>query len=300
MKKAALDFLFGLVGFIAVLAVSVLTREHQDIRSFALATFIAFFGVSFYRAKARAQGSWVTAVRVAFGGILPVVTMNWLGIAFTGRPFFYSFLLLSVCATVLGVWIKRLNSQGQLKYAATAGILSVTGLLVVVFIGIPRWIENNAYRTVDREIEPFAIKTLDGNKVSSEDWKGRVVVLSFWATWCTPCQAELPEIANVQAKFRRDSGVLIVAVNSGNHDETPAKAQEFLKRRKLVLNTAIDSSGVASNEDSWGPAAKSLGVEALPALYVFDRSGRLRIIHVGYDPSEDLADSLARRIEQLR
>jgi hypothetical protein len=66
-----------------------------------------------------------------------------------------------------------------------------------------------------------------------------------------------------------------------------------------MLNPAIDSFGVTPDEDSWGPAAKSLGVTSLPALYILDRSGRLRIIHLGYDSSEQLSKSLSRRIDEL-
>jgi hypothetical protein len=76
--------------------------------------------------------------------------------------------------------------------------------------------------------------------------------------------------------------VLIFALNPGNHGETPAKAQAYLTERKLMLDPAIESFG------SWGPAAKSLSVTSLPALYILDRSGRLRVIHLGYDSSEHL------------
>jgi hypothetical protein len=60
-----------------------------------------------------------------------------------------------------------------------------------------------------------------------------------------------------------------------------------------------NSFGVAPDEDSWGPAAKSLGVTSLPALYILDRSSRVRIIHLGYDSSEQLSKSLSRRIDEL-
>ena len=160
-------------------------------------------------------------------------------------------------------------------------------------------IESSAYRSVNQQIAPFYTETLNGTKLSSEDWKGHIVVLSFWATWCTPCQAELPEIAALQAKYHDNPSVLIFALNSGNHGETPAKAQAYLNKRQLMLRPAIDSYGVAPDEDSWGPAAKSLSVTSLPALYILDRTGSLRVIHLGYDSSEHLADSLSYQINRL-
>jgi thiol-disulfide isomerase/thioredoxin len=299
MGRAVLDLVWGFIAFAAILAVSVLTRQHQDIRSFVLATCVAFFAAAFQRAKARRGRLWLTALLVALGGIAPVVTMNRFGIAFTARPFIVSFLLMSVCAVVLGVGIRWLNARAGTRYAATLGCLSIIAVLAAVFVAIPHWIESGAYRNVNQEITPFYTETLTGKNLSSEDWKGHVVVLSFWATWCTPCQAELPEIAALQAKYHDNPNVLIFALNSGNHGETPAKAQVYLTKRRLMLNPAIDSFGVAPDEDSWGPAAKSLGVKSLPALYILDRSGRLRVIHLGYDSSEHLTDSLSHQIDEL-
>jgi thiol-disulfide isomerase/thioredoxin len=221
------------------------------------------------------------------------------GIAFTAQPFIVSFLLMSVSASILGIGIRWLNARAGTRYAAALGCLSTVAILAAVFVAIPRWIENGAYRSVNQEISPFYLETLTGTKLYSEDWKGSVIVLSFWATWCTPCQTGLPEIATLQAKYRDNPNVLIFALNSGKHGETPAKAQAYLTKRNLTLNPAIDSFGVAPDEDSWGPAATSLSVTSLPALYILDRSGRLRVIHLGYDSSEHLTASLSHRIDEL-
>jgi thiol-disulfide isomerase/thioredoxin len=299
MGTAVFDLIWGFIAFAVVLAVSFITREHQDIRSFLLATCVAFFAAALLRANPRHGRPWLTVLLVALGGIVPVVTMNRLGIAFTAQPFIVSFLLMSVSASILGMGIRWINARAGARYAAALGCLSTVAILAAVFVAIPRWIEDGAYRSVNQEISPFYTETLIGNKLSSEDWKGRVVVISFWATWCTPCQTELPEIAVLQAKYGDNPNVLIFALNSGNHGETPAKAQAYLTRRNLMLNPAIDSFGVAPDEDSWGPAAKSLSVTSLPALYILDRSGRLRVIHLGYDSSEHLIESLSHRIDEL-
>jgi thiol-disulfide isomerase/thioredoxin len=299
MGRAVLDLVWGFIAFVVVLAVSFLTREHQDIRSFLGATCVAFCAAALLRANPRRGRLWLTVLLVASGGIVPVVTMNRLGIAFTAGPFIVSFLVMSVCAAILGMGIRWLNARAGARYAAALGCVSTIAILTVVFVAVPRWMESDAYRSVNQETAPFSIETLTGKKLSSEDWKGRVVVLSFWATWCTPCETELPEIAALQAKYRDNPNVLIFALNSGNHGEAPAKAQAYLSKRNLMLNPAIDSLGVAPDEDSWGPAAKSLGVTSLPALYILDRSGRLRIIHLGYDSSEHLSESLSRRIDEL-
>lgn len=164
MVRAVLDLVWGFVAFAAVLAVSILTRQHQDIRSFALTTCLAFFSAAFQRAKPWQGRLWLTALLVALGGIAPVVTMNLLGIAFTARPFIVSFLLLSLCAAVLGVGIRWLNARAGARYAAALGCLSIIVVIAAVFVAIPHWIESSAYHNVDQEIPPFYIETLTGKK----------------------------------------------------------------------------------------------------------------------------------------
>ena len=297
MVPVVLDVVWGLIAFAAVLAVTVLTRQNQDIRPVTLAVYVAFFAAAFFRTRPQRDRVWLTPVTVAFGGIAPVITMNLLGVAFTAHTFIASFLLMSICAAVLGAGIRLLYARSEILYAAVLGGLSAAVAVAVIFVAIPRWEENAAYQEVDQAVEPFSIETLTGKHISSGDWKGHIVVLSFWATWCTPCQAELPEIGALQARYSGNRNVLIYALDSGNDGDTASKAQAFLSKRNFSVNSAIDS--FTSDRHIWGLAAKSLRVTSLPALYILDRSGRLRVIHLGYDSSEHLADSLSRRIEQL-
>jgi thiol-disulfide isomerase/thioredoxin len=148
----------------------------------------------------------------------------------------------------------------------------------------------------DREIVPFSVQTLAGTTLHSSEWKGRVVVLSFWATWCLPCHAELPEIEEVQNRYRDNRNVLFLALDSGTGGDTPDLARAYLEKSKLSLTGAIDC--VDADGNSWGPAATSLGVKSLPALYILDRSGKLRAIHVGYDASEHFVESLSREVNR--
>jgi thiol-disulfide isomerase/thioredoxin len=118
--------------------------------------------------------------------------------------------------------------------------------------------DGRAYVIVNRDISPFRIQTLDGKSMTSNEWKGRVVVVSFWATWCTPCHAELPEIQALQNKYRGDPSVLIVALDSATGGDTAAIAQAYLDRKKLNLTGAIDSLDHAGG-DSWRRQQKVWG-----------------------------------------
>ncbi|HEX3153828.1 MAG TPA: TlpA disulfide reductase family protein [Candidatus Angelobacter sp.] len=218
--------------------------------------------------------------------------------AWTELPFVVLFMLASSVDAALGVLLRSLIARKRMKYGAL--LIGIWALFVFVSIYkvVPDWMDGRAYVIVNRDISPFRIQTLDGKSMTSNEWKGRVVVVSFWATWCTPCHAELPEIQALQNKYRGDPSVLIVALDSATGGDTAAIAQAYLDRKKLNLTGAIDSLDHAGG-DSWGPAAKSLGTRGIPTLFIVDRSGRLRAIHEGFDSSEHLTATLSRQIDRL-
>ena len=291
--RVMFDFLWGFVAFAVVMVVSFL---YLDIRPFLLATCLAYFAAGLYRATP-SKGPFRTALFVALGGVLPAVILKGFGIAFSDQPFFVFFLLACALSIALGALLRSLISLKKMKYAVAFGCLWTLVVFAVVFKAIPDWMDSRAYVTVNKDVTPFRIQTLAGKNLASEDWKGHVVVLLLWASWCTPCPAEIPEIQIVQNKYRANPNVLVFALDSATGGDTSAIAQAYLDRKKLTLTGAIDSSGVRG--DSWGPAAKSLGARGIPALYILDRSGNLRAIHLGYDASEHLTQTLSRQIDRL-
>lgn len=108
---------------------------------------------------------------------------------------------MSICAAVLGAITRLLHARSAILYAFLLGSLSAAAALAIVFVAIPHWEENDAYQEIDQAVEPFSVETLNGKNISSGDWKAHVVVLSFWGTWCSPCQSELPEVAALQARY---------------------------------------------------------------------------------------------------
>ncbi len=297
ISRALLDFFCGFGAFVIVKEVSHLTRQHQDIRPFALSAFLAFFCVGFYCARSTSKGRLRSALLLALGGLSPAMAINLLGMAWTARPFLLFYLLASSFGIAMGFAVRALADGGKMRYGLALALISAGVAFLIVFKVIPKWMDRQAYQAIDQEIVPFSVQTLGGTTVHSSEWKGRVVILSFWATWCLPCHAELPEIEEVQNRYRENPNVVILAVDSGTGGDTPDRARAYLDERKLSLSTAIDSGD--ANGKSWGPAATSLGVKNLPGLYILDRSGKLRTIHLGYDASEHFTESLSREIDRL-
>lgn len=113
----------------------------------------------------------------------------------------------------------------------------------------------------------FALRSTSGALVGLESLRGRVVVLNFWATWCLPCQEEMPALQRIHAELR-DRDVVVLGISS----EPPALVRRFASRRGISFQTLTDVGGAV---------ARTYGVEGLPVGVVIDRSGTVRSYFVG-------------------
>ncbi len=292
---ALADLGCGFLAFVVVRVMPLFTGQHQDIRPFVLTTFLSFLGAAFFRGGRAVMQDGPTFLFLSLGGIAPAVTLRLLGISLTANPFFVLFLSTSVSAIALGIMLKVLSMKGRTTVALMAGCLCTLLIAGAAYKTIPNWLDGRAYEAVNNAVAPFSMKTLDGQSVSSDDLRGHVVVISFWATWCLPCQAELPKIQSVSKRYSANPRVSILAIDSGTEGDTPEKVRSYLLKKRLSLSVLVDSP----DGESPGPAARSLHVPSLPALYIFDSAGRLRSIHLGYEASEDLESSLSLQIDRL-
>ena len=106
---------------------------------------------------------------------------------------------------------------------------------------------------------------LDGTPISLADYRGKVVLLDFWAVWCGPCLGEIPRIKAVYEKYH-DKGFEVIGVS---FDEDAAVLREFIKEKEVPWRQILDAEGFG------GAFAKRYGIRSIPAPFLIDREGKV-------------------------
>lgn len=123
---------------------------------------------------------------------------------------------------------------------------------------------------------------LDNRPQSLAQWKGQVLVVNFWATWCPPCRKEIPEFVALSEKFQ-DKGVQFVGISIDDAD----KVRAFRREEKVSYPLLIGTLETMDFADHFGNRAKGL-----PFTVILDREGRLHHVKLGTLPGPELEASL--------
>jgi len=124
----------------------------------------------------------------------------------------------------------------------------------------------------------FELTDVNGRKVKLSDFKGKVVIVQFFGTYCPPCKMEMP----VLEKLYRDYGgkVVVLGISVDYMGEDPAKLKPFVKEMGVTYPVLV------SDEKTWQEyAARITGLDSIPQTYIIDKEGFIRYYEVGYMPS---------------
>jgi peroxiredoxin len=130
----------------------------------------------------------------------------------------------------------------------------------------------------------FTLTTLSGQPDGLSQYKGQVVMVNFWATWCGPCQQEMPLLDQMYKKYK-PAGFTLIGVNVDK--ESPA-VKELLARKPVSFPVLLDPANQVS---------KAYHVDEMPSSVIIDRKGQIRYIHRGYKPGDE--NDYQDRIRQL-
>jgi len=139
-------------------------------------------------------------------------------------------------------------------------------------------------KETDYPVAPdFALQDLDGNTVRLSDYKGKVVILDFWATWCGPCRRGIPEFIELQEEFGDEKLVILgISVDQGDLSVVPKFAEQY----------GINYPVLYANQDiqmKYGP------INSIPTAFIIDKEGKARDMAVGLRPKsyfKGVVDSL--------
>ncbi len=129
---------------------------------------------------------------------------------------------------------------------------------------------------------PFLLTDLDGQVVSTASWRGKVVLLNFWATWCPPCRDEIPEMVELSKRFREKLEIVGISMD----DSPPEEVRQFAQEMKIDYPVVMGSSTLSRE---YG------GIPALPTSFLVNTDGRIVEKHEGLYPI-DTYDSEIRAL----
>ena len=115
----------------------------------------------------------------------------------------------------------------------------------------------------------FTLTDIDGVEFSLNDYRGRVVLLDFFATWCSPCVAEIPHLKSLREEFGENLAIISISVSPSS--DTVEKLMQFRQEHEIDWIVARDTSGM--NEE--------YGVQYIPTLVIIDQEGYIQHQHVG-------------------
>ena len=117
----------------------------------------------------------------------------------------------------------------------------------------------------------WELTDLTSKLVKSSDFRGHVLILDFWATWCAPCRIEIPHFVQLQKQYG-DKGLTVIGVSLD--EQGPEVAKKFVKRLGVNYTIVIGNQKIV---EAYG------GVYVIPTTFVVDRQGRIVSEHIGYD-----------------
>jgi cytochrome c biogenesis protein CcmG/thiol:disulfide interchange protein DsbE len=170
-----------------------------------------------------------------------------------------------------------------------AAILAVAALVFVLVYGVAAKSDD---KTLDEAVKKNEMPTApsrtlpvlggDGQQRALADYKGKVVILNFWASWCTPCRTEAPELEKAQKQLQDSGQGTVLGIS---YQDAPADSEKFMEQYDLTY---------PSLRDVGGQLAKDYGTRALPETFVVNPQGKIVALSRGTVTQQFLDDAIEK------
>jgi len=164
---------------------------------------------------------------------------------------------------------------------ARAALLGWTTAALIAVAGLP------ATALAGEQASDFTLRDIDGKSVTLSELKGRVVIMSFWATWCGPCKEEMPHLQKMYADLEGD-GLTVLSI-SIDDARSASRVKPHIKKNGYSFPVLLDRDSTVIS--AYNPS------KTLPYTVVVDRGGEVAARHSGYNPGDEV--KLREEVEGL-
>jgi thiol-disulfide isomerase/thioredoxin len=166
---------------------------------------------------------------------------------------------------------------------AFSGILIFSAMVISSCTRPPS--ESESALQIGQPAPKFKLPDLNGREVTLDQFKGRVVLLDFWATWCGPCRMTMPIMERLQKEY--SSTLVLLAINLQDPKES---VKEYIYKQGIKSQILLDEEG---------SVGEAYGTSSIPMSVLIDKQGIVRDVQMGFDPRSTIS-RLRSEIEQLR
>jgi peroxiredoxin len=258
-------FGIGIIVTAAVFGIALIASDDLRFLYLSGAVLLAVAALLF---GARIREDWIAAVLLLFASMFLFAFF-----VLPQTPFLWPTLLLWAAIVTLLLFRKRFGKSVRIGGAVI--LVAVSAWYCVFYI--PVQMQRALTHVTNGQAPPFTLQPISQGPVPNGATRGKILVLDFFATWCSPCIAELPELERLRADLQINRDIEFVLVGTNKGGDTPERVRAFVQRRHVTLPLAFDPEQRTMH---------ALGLSGFPTLVVIDRTGHVRVTHSGYNSSE--------------